>query len=81
MEKIRFFAAALLFSIFLVSQVYSETIEEELLSKREVKLQNYYYQAKAGGRETKLELLQKITDEFDDERYSSEDKMLVNLVA
>ena len=60
---------------------FSQTLEEQLLNPKELKLRTYYYQASAGNREMKLMVLQNITNEFDDEKYSTDDKTLLDLLS
>jgi len=59
---------------------YSETIEEQLLKQKEAKLKVYQVQAKVGDRKQKAEILDKITNEFDETKYSSKDAELMDLV-
>lgn len=71
---------ALIFLFSTVISVFSETPEERLLRKREQRILNYRYQARVGGRELKASVLDKILEEYEDSKYSSDDSKLVDLV-
>ena len=70
----------ILISILVGAIVFSQTIEDKLLKKREQRLLNYYYQARSGGRTSKLETLTSILSEYDESKYSDKDQKLVDLV-
>ena len=57
------------YSIFAVN---SQTIEDKLLKKKERKILNYYFQAKARGRIPKLHVLESITAEIDSGDYTTD---------
>ena len=65
------------YSIFAVN---SQTIEDKLLKKKERKIINYYYQAKARGRIPKLHVIRNITEEIEDGYYTAKDTKLVDVV-
>ena len=50
--------------------VYSETPEQRLLRMKEQKIKTYLYQAKVGDRNQKIDVLDKILNEFDEFSYS-----------
>jgi hypothetical protein len=79
MKKIKFLGALLLVSIFVIN-LFPETLEERLLTKKEQRILNYQYQAKVGNRELKVGVLDNILEEFDESGYSSSDKKLMDLV-
>jgi hypothetical protein len=64
-------------SIFLL---FSETAEDRLLKKREQRILNYTYQARNGNRILKSSVLDSVLGEFDESKYSSSDRKLVELV-
>jgi HEAT repeat protein len=68
------------FLFFLPIFIFSETIEEQLLQKKEQKIKTYIYQAKSGERDQKIDVLDKILSEFDEMKYSEKDKKLVELI-
>jgi hypothetical protein len=78
MKKITIFFA-LMFGLSTIISVFSETPEDKLLRKREQRILNYRYQARAGGREQKAAVLDKILEEYDESKYSNNDKKLVEL--
>ncbi len=67
--------------IFSFYSIYSQTIEDKLLKKKEQKIVNYYYQAKAHGREGKLIVLDSILKDISDKNYTKDDVKLVELVS
>jgi hypothetical protein len=77
MKKIYFIAVAL---VMTSSILFSQTIEDKLLKKKEQRILNYYYQAKTGGRNQKVNVLESILSEYDESRYSEKDQKLVDLV-
>lgn len=58
---------------------FASTPEEELLSRKEQKLKNYLTEVKAGDRTAKERVLDEILNGFDSEKYSEDDKKLVEL--
>ncbi len=71
----------MLISIFYsIFAIYPQTIEDKLLNKKERKIANYFYQAKAGGRVPKLHVLENVTEEIEKGNYSNEDVKLVEVV-
>lgn len=58
---------------------FANTPEEELLKRKELKLKNYQYEAKAGDRKSKMRVLEEIYNEFDSAKYSENDKKLLDL--
>lgn len=64
----------------LTFSVFANTPEEELLSRKEQKLKNYLTEVKAGDRTSKERVLDEILNGFDSEKYSEDDKKLVELV-
>ena len=68
---------SIFYSIFAVNP---QTIEDKLLQKKERKILNYYFQAKARGRIPKLHVLDSITAEFDSGDYTVKDTKLVDVV-
>ncbi len=80
MYKMKKLLSILFFSGVFSLFVFSQTIEEQLLKQKEAKLKTYFYQAKAGDRAQKIDILDSILDEFDKVKYSAKDKELVNLV-
>lgn len=78
--KNKTFLLAFIFIISSISLLLSETAEERLLKKREQRILNYTYQAKNGNRVIKATVLDNIIGEFDESKYSSNDKKLVELV-
>lgn len=60
--------------------VFSQTIEEQLLQRKEQKIKTYIYQAKSGERDQKIDVLDKILAEFDEMKYNQNDKKLVELI-
>jgi HEAT repeat protein len=77
MKKIYFFAMAFALTS---SILFAQTIEDKLLKKKEQRILNYYYQAKTGGRSQKVNVLESILAEYDENRYSENDQKLVDLV-
>lgn len=69
-----------LFLFFVPFFIFSETIEEQLLQRKEQKIKTYIYQAKSGERDQKIDVLDKILSEFDEMKYNERDKKLVELV-
>ena len=59
---------------------FASTPEEELLTRKEQKLKNYLTEVKAGDRTSKERVLDEILNGFDSEKYSEDDKKLVELV-
>jgi len=53
---------------------------DDLKIKRDQKLKNYYYLAKSGTRETKLNVLNNILNEFDQLKYSEKDDKLLEIL-
>ena len=72
-----FICTILTFSVF---NTFASTPEEELLSRKEQKLKNYLSEVKAGDRTSKERVLDEILNGFDSEKYSEDDKKLVELV-
>lgn len=64
----------------LTFSVFANTPEEELLSRKEQKLKNYLTEVKAGDRTSKERVLDEILNGFDSEKYSEDDKKLIELV-
>lgn len=60
--------------------IFAITPEEELLTRKEQKLKNYLTEIKAGDRTSKERVLDEILNNFDSERYSEDDKKLIELV-
>ena len=73
----------LLISLFILSvtSAFSQTMEEQLLKKREQKIMNYRIQAKSGNRNIKSSVLDKILEEFETENYSKKDEELLELIS
>jgi hypothetical protein len=71
----------ILILFFILCSIYSQTIEDKLLKKKEQKIVNYYYQAKARGREGKLVVLDSILKDIKDKNYTKDDVKLVELVS
>lgn len=68
--------------VFIISSfsfIFSQTLEEKLLKKREQRIQNYTYQARNGARNSKLQVINSIIEEFDEVKYTEKDKKLVDL--
>jgi hypothetical protein len=63
-----------------IFSIYPQTIEDKLLKKKERKILNYYYQAKARGRIPKLHVIDNITTEIDSGYYTKDDAKLVDVV-
>jgi len=80
MKNIKIVLLLLLISLFFVFSTSAETIEEQLLNKKEQRIKTYLYQAKVGDREQKVDVLDKILGEFDEFKYSNQDRRLVELV-
>lgn len=78
MKNITLFFSLIL--IFVVSGVFAQTPEEELLKRKELRLRNYLYEAKSGDRNAKVRVLEQIFNEFDKAGYSENDRRLMELV-
>lgn len=63
-----------------VFNTFAITPEEELLTRKEQKLKNYLTEIKAGDRTAKENILDEISKNFDSEKYSEDDKKLIELV-
>lgn len=72
-----FICTLLTFSVF---SAFATTPEEELLTRKEQKLKNYLTEIKTGDRASKEAILDEILSNFDTEKYSEDDKKLVEVV-
>lgn len=72
-----FICTILTLSVF---NTFAITPEEELLTRKEQKLKNYLTEIKAGDRTAKENILDEISKNFDSEKYSEDDKKLIELV-
>jgi len=70
----------LMLFIFSFSFLFSQTIEDKLLKKKEQRILNYYYQARTGNRAMKLNAVESILAEYDESKYSEKDQKLVDIV-
>ncbi len=77
MKKSIFFI--LFISLYLI-YTYSQTIEEQILKRKEEKIKTYTYQARIGDRDAKIDVLDQILAEFDELKYTEKDKKLVELL-
>jgi hypothetical protein len=59
---------------------YSETVEDQLLKQKQAKIKTYYFEARNGGKDQKLDVLNSIIDEFDKAKYSAKDKEILDIV-
>ncbi len=75
-KKITFF---ILF-LFCVIYLNSQTIEEQMLQRKEQKIRTYIYQARLGDRDAKIDVLDQILAEFDEMKYTEKDMKLVELL-
>lgn len=80
MKKLKIGTLIVLLNSFFLFPVFSETIEEQLLNKKEQRIKTYLYQAKVGDRDQKIDVLDRILGEFDEFKYSDSDRRLVELV-
>ncbi|MCH5149702.1 MAG: hypothetical protein J1G30_03460 [Spirochaetales bacterium] len=72
-----FICTILTLSVF---NTFAITPEEELLTRKEQKLKNYLTEIKAGDRTAKENILDEISKNFESEKYSEDDKKLIELV-
>ncbi|MCK4799128.1 MAG: HEAT repeat domain-containing protein, partial [Spirochaetes bacterium] len=80
MKKINVLLLTLIFVLSSIVSIFTQTIEDKMLKKREQRILNYRYQAKVGGRLQKSTVLDNILEEFEESKYSEKDEKLVELV-
>ena len=66
--------------IFIIGFIYSQTLELELLKRKENRINSYYNLAKvAKDKNDKIKIMEDILNEYDKEGYSKKDKKLIDI--